>query len=44
MSAPADKKEILVDKPIDRDLSDLYSNEFLSDIEVLNPATNLTYK
>ena len=51
MSAPevADNKKpvepvIAAEKPVEKDLSSMFNSEVLSDIAVLNPATNITYK
>ena len=35
---------VVPEKPIERDLSSMFNSETLSDIDVLNPATNITYK
>ena len=40
----AEKPVIAAEKPVERDLSSMFNSETLSDVDVLNPATNITYK
>jgi hypothetical protein len=47
MSAPDIKKQpekVEEGKQVDQDLSNFFNVEALSDINVLNPGTNITYK
>ena len=40
----AEKPVVVGEKPAERDLSSMFNSETLSDVDVLNPATNITYK
>ena len=35
---------VVAEKPVETDLSNMFNSETLSDIDILNPATNITYK
>ena len=40
----AEKPVVIAEKPAERDLSSMFNSETLSDVDLLNPATNITYK